>query len=134
MSSVSEIINDCQQLIDGEESNPHTLNAWLQTHDGYAEGNLLVWESVNPFGITFFEKNKDHAAIKNYYENGYAVILNVRAGHHWVLATGVNGSTWSINDSGFNKDTYDDSEVVQAGIYKKPNGCLTNATKQSFLQ
>src|SRR5690606_29168083 len=50
---------------------------------------------------------------------GKVVILNVHGGRHWVLATGVSGQTFRVNDPGANVAAYPFSGVVKAGILTK---------------
>jgi hypothetical protein len=45
--------------------------------------------------------------------------LNVHNGGHWVLATGHSGSTYSVNDPGFNTGSYTEGQVVRAGIFHR---------------
>mgnify|MGYP002375990480 CR=1 FL=1 len=55
----------------------------------------------------------------NDFHAGKVVILNVHNGRHWVLTTGITGTTFHVNDPGFNVGSYASSEVVRAGIYRK---------------
>ncbi|TNV75787.1 hypothetical protein FGO68_gene6432 [Halteria grandinella] len=124
MSSMSMIINDCHKTIDGKASNPGTLNAWLRGHGGYVSGDLFVWGSVAPFGLSFVGFSSNDADIKNHFNQGHAVILNVNKGGHYVLMTG-------HSSSGYN------AEVVKAGIYKRPAGCssvLATVQSEAFLE
>lgn len=41
----------------GHDYNPSTLNAWLTNNGGYVSGDLFVWASVNPLGLTFLGKH-----------------------------------------------------------------------------
>ena len=64
--------------------------------------------------------------MKKNLDAGYVVILNVRNGGHWVLATGYSGDTIKVNDPGYDKSSYALSEVVNGntGVYtvsKMPN-------------
>ena len=36
----------------GSSQNPGSLNDWLKGHGGF-QGNLFVWTSVSPFGLTY---------------------------------------------------------------------------------
>jgi hypothetical protein len=103
----------------GQNYNPGSLNSWLNGHGGYVSGDLFVWASINTLGLTFkgFISNSD---IKKNVEAGNVVIINVRNGGHWVLATGYIGdSTVVVNDPGFNVNSYDLSQVVNGntGLY-----------------
>ena len=37
----------------GINYNPKTLNQWLTSHGGYANGDLFVWNSVNSLGLVY---------------------------------------------------------------------------------
>ena len=50
-------------------------------------------------------------------------MLNVNKGRHWVLMTGYNDTAFKVNDAGFNRDGYLYEEVVNSGLYKRPEGC-----------
>ena len=63
--------------------------------------------------------------MRNHFKNGNAVILNVNKGGHWVLMTGISGSNFLVNDPGFTKTSYTQSEVVNSGVFKRPTGCST---------
>lgn len=119
------VINDCNKLIDGSPSNPGTLNQWLTKNGGYAQGDLFIWASVGPFGLVFQGFETVSSSIIQRFNDQYAVILNVNNGGHYVLMTGVSGSDFLVNDPGFNKSYYPQSEVVRAGYYVRPSGCMT---------
>jgi hypothetical protein len=125
MSSVSMVINDCKKLVDGSAANPGTLNKWLTKNGGYASGDLFIWDSVKPFGLTFEGFETVSSTIISKFNAQYAVILNVNNGGHYVLMTGVSGSSFLVNDPGFSKTSYPQSEVVKAGYYARPSGCAT---------
>lgn len=123
----------------GQDFNPKTLNIWLTNNGGYVSGDLFVWASINRFGLTFkgFISN---SRIKENIDAGNVVIMNVRNGGHWVLATGYSGSsTILVNDAGFSVSSYELSQVVDGntGLYtvnKIPN-FLNNwiLSVQSFI-
>lgn len=105
--------------------NPSSLNKWLTANGGYVKDDLFVWASINRFGVTFqgFISNQD---IKKHIDSGFIVILNVHNGGHWVLATGYNGDSITVNDPGYATASYNLSEIVNGntGVYtinKLPN-------------
>lgn len=110
-------LNGLGKKINGQDSNPKTLNAFLLANGGYY-GNLFVWGAVSRFGLTYLGQPSNKQEIKNYVCQNYVVILNVNNGGHWVLATGVNGDTFTVNDPGFSRTTYSASEVGVAGVYR----------------
>jgi len=116
MSSVSMALNGLGRSIDGQASNPGVLNRYLSTHGGYS-GNLFIWGSVAKFGFGYIGQFRDKNQIRSYLQQGKVVILNVRNGGHWVLATGISGTSFTVNDPGFNVGIYSEGEVVLAGVY-----------------
>ena len=137
MSSVSMIINDCHKTIDGKASNPGTLNSWLKSHGGYVSGDLFVWGAVAPFGMSFVGFSSNHNDIRNHFNAGKAVILNVNNGGHYVLMTGHSSTAYNVNDPGFARGSYTNGEVVKAGIYNRPAGCssiLATVQTEAFLE
>ncbi|KAL4467229.1 hypothetical protein ABPG72_005854 [Tetrahymena utriculariae] len=125
LSSVSMALNSYGKTVDGQSSNPKTVNDWLKAHSGYS-GELFIWGSISSLGFSYVGKvNAAQAATD--LDQGYVVILNVRNGGHWVLATGRNGSTFNVNDPGYNVSTYTQSEVTQAAIFSVRAGFLQQA-------
>ena len=133
MSSVAMVLSDCRKTISGQAANPKTLNVWLRNNGGYVSGNLFVWASVQPFGLSFVGFASTDADIKAKFNQGYAVILNVNNGGHYVLMTGSSASGYSVNDPGFSKTSYTNAEVVKAGYYKKPSGCASLLSEEAPL-
>jgi hypothetical protein len=123
MSSVSMILNDCGKTINGAGADPGNFNSWLTSNGGYVSGNLFVWGSTSKFGLNFVGFLSTDADIKAKFNQGYAVILNVNNGGHYVLMTGHTASGYNVNDPGFAKTSYTNAEVVKAGYYSKPSGC-----------
>ena len=103
----------------GKNYNPSTLNTWLKGHGGYASGNLFVWGSISPLGLSFqgFIGNSN---IASSLSAGNVVILNVHNGGHWVLATSMSGSTIYVNDPGYSTTSYTLSQIVagNTGSYR----------------
>jgi len=116
MSSVSMALNGLGRAVDGQAANPGVLNRFLSRNGGY-QGNLFIWGSVSRFGFGYVGQTRDKNQIRNYVQQGKIVILNVRNGGHWVLATGLTGNGFVVNDSGFNVGSYTNGEVVLAGVY-----------------
>ena len=104
---------------------PKNLNSWLKVNGGYASGNLFVWGSVAKLGLSYVGKTTDKNTMKNYINQGYGVILNVKNGGHWVLATGHTTAGFTVNDPGATKTSYTNAEVVGAGVYR-PIGKLAS--------
>jgi ABC-type bacteriocin/lantibiotic exporter with double-glycine peptidase domain len=106
----------------GHNYNPSTLNAWLKANKGYTNKDDFVWASINTFGLTF-EGKIPNSLIRLNLDVGYVLIINVKKGAHWVLATSYNQNTIYVKDSLYNVESYDISEVVSgnSGVYKVPN-------------
>ena len=137
MSSVSMVLNDCGKTVNGESANPGSLNSWLTSHGGYVSGDLFVWGSVAPFGLSFVGFSSSATDIRNHFNAGNAVILTVNNGGHYVLMTGHSASSYTVNDPGFSKTSYTNGEVVKAGIYKRPAGChslIATVQSEAFLE
>jgi hypothetical protein len=76
--------------------------------------DLIWWEAVDVFGFNALHHEEDVVKMRKYLDEGNFVILNVRNGHHWVLTYGYEGDTWYVNDSGFDKQTYNTSDIVSS--------------------
>mmetsp|Transcript_20040 Transcript_20040/g.23235 ORF Transcript_20040/g.23235 Transcript_20040/m.23235 type:complete len:207 (-) Transcript_20040:37-657(-) len=117
MSSVSMILKSRGKSVAGATANPDTLNSWLKTHGGYS-GNLFVWGSVAPLGLKYSGKTRSQKTVQECLCNsGCEAILNVNNGGHWVLATGYDGSGYTVNDPGYSRTKYDYSGVGDVAIF-----------------
>ena len=103
----------------GKGYNPSSLNTWLKGHGGYVSGDLFVWGSVSSLGLSFVGK-VGNGEIQSSLNAGHVVVVNVHNGAHWVLVTGMSGSTLSVNDPGYSTTSYTLSEIVagQTGVYR----------------
>ncbi len=117
MTSVSSGMAGFGKSISGQTPNPRNLNSFLRSNGGYS-GNLFVWGAVSRFGLSYEGQTSDHNAIKRAICANKIVVLNVNGGGHWVLATGYDGSTYFVNDSGYSRSSYTQGQVVRAGIYR----------------
>ena len=95
----------------GHSYNPSALNTWLTRNGGYVSGDLFVWGSVSPLGMKFI-KVISNSNIASSLSAGHIVILNVRNGGHWVLATSMSGNTIYVNDPGYSTTSYSLYDVV----------------------
>ncbi len=118
MSSVASAMAGLGKTINGKTATPGTLNAYLKANRGYS-GNLFNWGAVAKFGLTYEGQTTSHATIRAAICAGKVVVLNVRQGGHWVLATGYSGSNYQVNDSGYSQTSYTAAQVTRAGIYRK---------------
>ena len=99
-------------------STPNVVNRYLMENEGYL-GNTLVWTAVENFGFTYNGQTSEKETIVNNIKQQKLVLLNVRSGAHWVLATGFNDEGYIVMDSGFIRSTYSFSEVVRAATFSK---------------
>jgi ABC-type bacteriocin/lantibiotic exporter with double-glycine peptidase domain len=116
MTSVAMAMNGLGKKINGAAVTPKNLNQFLLANGGY-QGNLYVWGAISRFGFKYQGQPTNINTIKNYVCSKAVVILNIDKGGHWVLATGVNGNTFTINDPGRTRSTVSASEVSRAGVY-----------------
>ncbi|KAL9646478.1 hypothetical protein ABK040_006473 [Willaertia magna] len=92
---------------------PATFNSFLLNNGGYT-GNLFIWGSVARFGFSYLGQTSDKATIRNWLCGNKVVILNVNGGGHWVLAKSYANGVYQVNDSGYNRSSYSEGEVVRA--------------------
>jgi len=120
VSSVASMIAGQGGTINGAAPNPSTMNQWLKKNNGFANGNDFNWEAVNSLGYKFEGKQTSRSSITEAVNAGKGVVLHVHGGTHWVLATGVTPTGYTVMDPGNHLITsYDFNQVSQAGIFKK---------------
>jgi len=131
MSSISVALNAHGVVIPdanlrGEDANPGTLNAWLKTHSGYTQNDLVesAVPALNPSHIEWSTRGMHTAADLTLAEvkvllssRTHAVIANVMKGGHFVLVVGTRTAssisaggaetTLFVSDSGFLRNSYD---------------------------
>ena len=99
------------------DSNPGSLNKWLQDNGGYDDDNDFIEPvavNINPDRIVWPDdamhktNDLDYATVAKYLDAGRIVIGNVMEGHHFVLLTGysTDEDTFAVNDPGFDTPTY----------------------------
>lgn len=103
------------KTINGAGATPQTLNNYLNAHGGYS-GQLINWGATSALGLHYVGKVSAGNCAAN-FNAGKVVILNVRNRGHWVLMTGHNGSTFTVNDPGFSVSSYPQSDVAEAAVY-----------------
>jgi len=103
--------------------NPANVNKFLKEHNGY-DGNLIKWAAIGTAGLTvhmIYNRNINSptfAELKTEIEGCKAVILNVRNGGHWVLATAAAADDkFDVKDPGFDSTSYGIADVKRAIIY-----------------
>ena len=93
----------------GHASNPKLLNAWLTDNDGYLDGNLFLWASIErlypDMKFDGFVYNPTPAQIASAIRAGVLPVLYVdfndstpQIEMHWVLGIGVLGNEVVIAD------------------------------------
>ncbi len=131
MSSIASALAGHGVLVDGENANPGTLNAWLRSNGGYDKDNDLE-EGVIPklssrvsWTCSWCGAFRNATAfsisdIAQQLELGHVIIANVDAGGHFVVATGYNitEETIFVNDSGFTRNCYPMNQVVGWRIFE----------------
>ena len=126
MSSVSMALAGYNISIDGEKSNPQSLNKWLQQNNGYADGSNLVegsLDNISSQGRVNWPSDGMHTSndisteiIRKYVQDHprRVVIANVMQGKHFVLVTDIltDMDTLKVNDPANFHDTYSYSDDV----------------------
>eukprot|EP01101_Sappina_pedata_P010286 TRINITY_DN6442_c0_g1_i1.p1 TRINITY_DN6442_c0_g1~~TRINITY_DN6442_c0_g1_i1.p1 ORF type:complete len:200 (-),score=74.20 TRINITY_DN6442_c0_g1_i1:83-682(-) len=126
MTAVSMSLATFGATLGGPLVTPQTLNIWLKINDGYADDDLIVWDSVDYLGVTnFIEEitNLTSTQLGSYVSDCYSVIANVRNGTHWVLVTSPSDQegVWNVNDPGFSTTSYAYDTMSKWVVYK-PTG------------
>eukprot|EP00761_Pharyngomonas_kirbyi_P004511 gb/GECH01004516.1/.p1 GENE.gb/GECH01004516.1/~~gb/GECH01004516.1/.p1 ORF type:complete len:250 (+),score=42.88 gb/GECH01004516.1/:1-750(+) len=116
ISSVSMGLAGWNRQIWGHTPTPGNINQWLRSNNGYS-GNLLRWSTVNQLGARYLGQVSTAQQAQSNLCDGHMVILRVRHGGHWVLATGVDGDRFLVNDPGYNVDSYRKSDMDLAAVY-----------------
>ena len=85
----------------------------------------MVWGAVRSLGLSFIAKIATSNIAANLAAN-HVVIINVRDGGHWALATSMSGSTIRVNDPRFDVSSYSTSDVKEgnSALYHVSGGFL----------
>ncbi|EGC38213.1 hypothetical protein DICPUDRAFT_29096 [Dictyostelium purpureum] len=125
MSSCSMAIAGKGITLDGNLSNPGSLNEWLRNNEGYVGDDLLeesVLENISN-GIQWVGSYPASAftmdEVVDMINKQVVVIINVLQGAHFVLAVGYDqtNTVFYVNDPGFNTLTYTYEDVVGYRIF-----------------
>ncbi len=129
MSSTAMALAGSRIPIEGGDSTPKSLNAWLKANGGYdGSNNLLegVVPKIDPSRIAWpddaMHRTNDlsYKTVASYLDSGRVVIANVNNGGHFVLLTGYSedGDSFAVNDPGYNRSSYSySSDVVGYRIF-----------------
>jgi len=115
MSSVAMILKT-----KGANYNPSSLDKWLTSNGGYANGCEIYWGKVDAFGKTSYQgmETADESAICSGLSKGHGIVANVHNGGHWVLLTGCLGNgKYSVNDPGYSTTSYSHSDILREAVY-----------------
>jgi hypothetical protein len=131
MSSISSALAGRGILIDGNTSDPGTLNTWLRDNGGYDKNNDLEEAVIPKLSARISWTCSWCGAFRNataftitdvalQLQQGHVIIANVDSGRHFVLVTGYNitHDTVYVNDSGFTRNCYPMSQVVGWRIFE----------------
>lgn len=79
----------------------------------------IVWASVQPLGLVFGGIDTAVDRIGLHLLANHFVMANVMGGGHWVLVTGAGNGYFTVNDPGFDRNTYGVGDVVRFGWYSR---------------
>lgn len=127
ITSVAMVLNyyGIHNLPDGTPLDPGTLNTWLKSRsDGYVDGGIINWTAIQTLAklakdsgynpgfaydsLEFQWTGHDTSLLTNDLNNGHPDILEEEKPQHFIVATGVNDSTFDINDPYNNYESLDD--------------------------
>jgi len=114
------------KTIQGQAANPGSLNRWLQTHNGYIDGDDMIESKVaeiDPQRIAWTMPSAFHRTNDLPFKNvtqliakGTKIVIgNVNHGGHFVLLVGWNNKdrdTIYVNDPGFDRQSYSYSRDI----------------------
>ena len=117
VSSIASGLASLGILIEGSPSDPKVLNQYFLSHNGYT-ANAFNWDAIRRFGFRMKGQYFSKDQIADFVCREKLVLLKVgEVAEHWILATGVKGTSFYVIDPSFNKNTYEFSEVISAVIY-----------------
>lgn len=121
---------------DASSFNPGTLVNYLNNNGGFTSDGALYWAKVNGAADGFSlvnskislagkTKAEKTAIMADYLDQGYAVIISVRNGGHWVALDRIEGGTVYMMDPGSSATdlyaAYNVDYVDRLAIYKGKN-------------
>jgi len=128
MSATSMALATAGILVNGQTANPGSLNSWLIANNGYADGDLIIWNSTCALTsaggkrmCTLLETSSmSSSTLTSYVSKGYPVIVNVLQSTHWVLVTGAaiaNPNMFFVNDPYFSTAAYNINGISNFVVY-----------------
>lgn len=90
------VLNDCKTQLDIKpaesndlvDSDPATLNTWLQQNNGFEDIYGFKWNATAPIGLVFEKFSQNKTELFQAYDAGKRIFLHVRNNNHYVLMTG----------------------------------------------
>jgi len=128
----------------GYSTDPGALNTWLNSEpDGYIRNGLLNWLAVSRYSKTH-SNSKGYSALEYKKHSANASLLsgeisNNRPGilkvpGHFVVAKGITGSDFLVNDPASNTNTLlSQVETEHGGTYSQINSYIPSTTDLSYL-
>ena len=98
------VMDGCKIRIDSGQTNPATLNAWLQSNNGYERKqddlSEIILAEILKFGFNVIQKVEGDMAIRSAFRKGAQIILKVKdyAGPRWLAMRGFTSSTYIVGD------------------------------------
>jgi hypothetical protein len=133
ITCVAMALHECEKKIVGVSANPQELNNWLTVNGGYVNEAYLVYGTLNTFGMFYVGKTSSFADIRNFFNAGHIIFLNVNNGGHWVLLTGYAGAqTYQVNDPGHERQTYKQDEIVNSVVFTRPSSCMSRIIRPNI--
>jgi hypothetical protein len=104
LTALAMVMDGCKLRVDSGQTNPSTLNSWLQTNNGYArkddDSSEIVLAELLKFGFSVIGKVEGDMAIRSAFRKGAQIILKIRdqAGARWLAMRGFTSSTYIVGD------------------------------------
>eukprot|EP01017_Pseudomicrothorax_dubius_P032747 TRINITY_DN431_c0_g1_i1.p1 TRINITY_DN431_c0_g1~~TRINITY_DN431_c0_g1_i1.p1 ORF type:complete len:203 (+),score=51.11 TRINITY_DN431_c0_g1_i1:122-730(+) len=124
VTSVAMLFNGYGVQLDKQTADPHYMNLWLKQNNGF-DGQNYLFESVEKLGLKYLGNFNKADGLKDALDDiTKGVILHVKQGHHFVLATGYDQNGVFVNDPYYNVTQYKWEEVWDTCHYKMPGNTM----------
>jgi len=123
MTSVTMALYKYNTRLYNDITYPPALNKWLTLNGGYANGNLIVWDSVRrlgTIGVYGMYESLTGAQIRSFIHNCYPVVIWVNNRSHFVLVKGYdsdNDNILYINDPAHRDSIKYRNQVAKFVVY-----------------
>lgn len=145
MTSIAMALMTYEISVDTSGTNPSNLNRWLTSHHGYADDDLIRWNSVcwltNSRGqrmcLYEYVTSLPIETLQKYIDLGMPVIININHGTHWVLVVAydqLNPDTLYVNDPYFDVDSYSYATVLKFVVYEITTSPFLAEEKEEMFQ